>query len=329
MGSFLAFLAFVVSFPVATLRIALQDLLSGKTAVDTRLGVAYCTLPDSSMLFFGGAPPYSPRFTNFLRLQNGVLYPDTMRYPGTASISNLLFVRGPYLYCGGGYDSSASQYTFTDFWRRNLHTQEWEQLRDLPFLYRSYQYISAGKELLVLADKVVSWDRHTVYTRQTLLRYRPEADAWDSLSACPVDTRYEIPVVFESDTTLYVLLLSGGANADKGDKRFFGVSKKDYQWTEKASFPVDGHILAAGYYEKGIGYVASGSMVRPTHDAVYRYDPVSNKWSFDHMGPSMANFVTWKGAGGWYAGFGGTDAQPLKKSTIFKLTGEGTSPPTK
>ena len=327
MRTLLAALALVVSFPSATMRLALADILSGKVLIERRTHVAICTLPDSSVLFFGGHNTKGTK-RDFLRLQNGILYNDTMKYPGTSALEVLLFVRGNTLYAGGGNDSGAL-YTTTGFWKRNLAGNEWQRLRDLPFLYQGHHHLSAGKELLLVVDKVDSWDRHSVNTQQVLLRYRPDADAWDSLSRCPVDTRYISPVYFESDTAIYVLLRSRGGGADTSDKRFFSISKADYTWKELARFPVEGHILAAGYYENGFGYICGGGLWGASEDAVFRYDVAQNKWSFDRMGPSMSWFYTWKQSGNWYAGFGCIDGILWDKSRIFKLTGENASLPTK
>jgi hypothetical protein len=328
MRAFLATLALVVSFPSATLRLALADILSGKVMLDRRTWVSIATLPDSSMLFFGGGNSEVP-FRNFLRLQDGILRTDTMKYPGAGFLNNLLFVRGNYLYAGGGRDSSIAKYSFTDFWRRDLRTNKWEKLRDLPFIYQLYPHPSVGKETLFLVDEVTSWDKHSIYTQQVLMRYRADADAWDSLSQCPKDTRYDCPVYFESDTCIYVLLQSRRGTKTPENRSFYSVSKKDYSWKELAPFPIEGHELSTGYYEKGMGYVCGGGIWGASEDAIFRYDVAQNKWSFDRMGPSMGWFYTWKQGGDWYAGFGCVDGLPITKSRIFKLTGKNASPPTK
>ncbi len=327
MRAFFSVLALVVSFPSTTLRLALQDILSGKALLDRRTYVSVCTLPDSSVLFFGGHTSRQKK-TDFLRLQNGILAADTMRYPGSSYLAVLLFAQGNYLYAGGGNDSGA-HYTTPDFWRRNLATGEWQRLRDLPFIYQGYTFLASGRETLLLVDKVNSWDEHGVHTQQTLLRYRPEADVWDSLSVCPKDTRYDSPVYFENDTAIYVLLLSRSGTKEVEGRRFFAVSKKDYSWKERAPFPVEGHGLATGYYEKGYGYVCGGGLWGASEDAVYRYDVAADKWAFNRMGPSMGLFYTWKQGGDWYAGFGCVDKLPLTKTTIYKLTGENASPATR
>src|SRR5690606_9120418 len=95
--------------------------------------------------------------------------------------SNLFFIRDSLMYIGGGHDSGASHYTYTDFWRYNRHFHTWTRLQDLPFLYHHPPTVFAEDGRIIILVASLKGDRLR-NAAPVFYEYFPDGDRWKIIS---------------------------------------------------------------------------------------------------------------------------------------------------
>jgi hypothetical protein len=251
------------------------------------------------------------------RLAGKKLIQDSLEYPGAGFMSNLFFIRDSLMYIGGGHDSGASRYSYTDFWRYNRHSRSWTRLHDLPFLYHHppTMFAEDGRIIVLVASLKGAKLQDAA---PTFYEYFPDSDRWEAISE-------ELPVSWLAHTdaggSSFGLFLCAFKIADDifvffqvwetGTNSFFKFSLADNQWTELPPFPGNTHKLMGAFaFSDGMyGYIGGGfGRLEGNSREVFRYDPEWRTWEQIKdlpLGLRMAK--AWRFKGESYVGFGIND----------------------
>lgn len=282
------------------------------------------TCADSTLLSFGGyggdneAGGCGPVVKSLNRLDGKHFRTDTLRYPGKGFMNNVFFVRDSLLFIGGGRDSCLSLFSWPDFWRYDLSTQQWKQLADLPFYYRHkpYMFNKAGRTLVLVPRlEGQEFERNSLW----LYEYDDAADKWRIISqSLPPSTeilppgctgiQHLWPVAFMLEEYIYVLFQYLNTREAKPGctSSFYRCDIGTGEWTRLPSFPGYLECFAFGISDGVYGYIGGGyAFSRAKRKEVYRYDPVLAKWErITNLPKGVAHANAWNLGGETYVGFG-------------------------